>query len=415
MLLKLDCALEAVVDAFEGVMDMLEGYCDVSPKNHNSFRLSVQDCWGGLLKAKVLRWVDFGPDGFDLEEYSTFDNPLNADLHEIVPGKFVAMRGPISVDGGRRWHDVMRSDGGFSHRVFSPAHYAEILQQFDVQAVVRLNAPQYDKQDFVSAGIAVADLFFEDCTSPPVDVVAKFLALAEALPGALAVHCKAGLGRTGTLIALYMMKHHGFSAREAMGWLRIVRPGSVIGEQQAFLCAREHLMRRSCAPLRPKATAEQLAAGGGGAGAVEELIAGVIRDYDASYAAAVRVAVPAMTRSFAVRSSTPAAGITAAIPRELPSGCEWQLQMDSDLGGGGGVEGEKCGALPPAATDGRDGGGCGPTLTRSASMNLAEHVSAATDRRVAARVAGAGAVLSAAGPSSSSSSLAPAPARRLSA
>ena len=46
-----------------------------------------------------------------------------------------------------------------------------------------------------------------------------------------------------------MTKHHGFTARAAMGWLRIMRPGSVIGEQQDFLCAREALMRRSAAPV----------------------------------------------------------------------------------------------------------------------------------------------------------------------
>jgi hypothetical protein len=36
-----------------------------------------------------------------------------------------------------------------------------------------------------------------------------------------------------------MMRTHGFTAREAMGWLRIVRPGSVIGDQQDFLCHME--------------------------------------------------------------------------------------------------------------------------------------------------------------------------------
>ena len=39
------------------------------------------------------------------------------------------------------------------------------------------------------------------------------------------VHCKAGLGRTGTLIGLYVMKHYKWTAAEFIAWNRIVRPG----------------------------------------------------------------------------------------------------------------------------------------------------------------------------------------------
>ena len=38
-----------------------------------------------------------------------------------------------------------------------------------------------------------------------------------------------GLGRSGTLIGLYIMKDHGFTGRKAMGWMRIVRPGRCTG------------------------------------------------------------------------------------------------------------------------------------------------------------------------------------------
>ncbi len=50
----------------------------------------------------------------------------------------------------------------------------------------------------------MADLPLDDCAPPPAAVVAKFLAIAEGVPGALAEHFKAGLGRTGTLIARCM-------------------------------------------------------------------------------------------------------------------------------------------------------------------------------------------------------------------
>ena len=35
-------------------------------------------------------------------------------------------------------------------------------------------------------------------------------------PGGVAVHCKSGLGRTGTMVALYLMYSRGFSALQAI-------------------------------------------------------------------------------------------------------------------------------------------------------------------------------------------------------
>jgi cell division cycle 14 len=226
MTVVLNLHVQTVMDKVESFGKTILPFSDVlSGSNKSSFSLFINDCFGALKKAKDLEWVGFGPGGFDAEEYKHLDNPLNADLHEIVPNKLVVMRGPRDLPNGALWLDVYGSDGTFSHRDFSPQHYAPILEQFDVQLVVRCNAPQYDRCGFEDAGIVVVDLAYEDGASPPVDVIAKFLALAETVSGALAIHCASGLGRTGTLIALYMMKHYGFTAREAMGWLRIVRPG----------------------------------------------------------------------------------------------------------------------------------------------------------------------------------------------
>ena len=41
------------------------------------------------------------------------------------------------------------------------------------------------------------------------------------------------------------MKHEKFTAREVIGWLRLCRPGSVIGPQQQFLEGMEKRMWRA--------------------------------------------------------------------------------------------------------------------------------------------------------------------------
>ena len=54
----------------------------------------------------------------------------------------------------------------------------------------------------------------------------------------------AGLGRTGSLIGCYLMKHYRLTAAETMAWLRICRPGSVIGPQQQWLVEQQPIMWR---------------------------------------------------------------------------------------------------------------------------------------------------------------------------
>jgi len=59
-------------------------------------------------------------------------------------------------------------------------------------------------------------------------------------PGAIGIHCKAGLGRTGTLIGLWAMKTYQIPADAFIGWIRIARPGSILGPQQKYLGSQEY-------------------------------------------------------------------------------------------------------------------------------------------------------------------------------
>ena len=49
---------------------------------------------------------------------------------------------------------------------------------------------------------------------------------------AVMVHCAAGIGRTGTILACYLVKYQKFSAKDAIQKVRKERPGSIQSESQ---------------------------------------------------------------------------------------------------------------------------------------------------------------------------------------
>lgn len=128
---------------------------------------------------------------------------------------------------------------------FTPEDCVPIFREAGIRLVIRLNRKDYDQHEFTDRGIRHVELYFADGSCPPASIVSRFLAITECEPGPVAVHCKAGLGRTCSLIALYAMKHFQFPARAFIGWCRIARPGSVLGPQQQYLVDMEETMLRA--------------------------------------------------------------------------------------------------------------------------------------------------------------------------
>jgi len=110
----------------------------------------------------------------------------------------------------------------------------EYLRQAGVQTIISLSEDPPDAGAMAAGSIHHIRIPVPDFTAPTLQQMIEFVDVVTESAGRgepVAVHCTAGLGRSGTMAAVYLVAN-GATADDAIARVRELRPGSIETEAQ---------------------------------------------------------------------------------------------------------------------------------------------------------------------------------------